>query len=222
MRLFIFALAVIVCAAGCKTTPSGLSETRIPTVSIAPSPTPLQGETTVDFTREGLDISLPKPAGWQSFNTEYGVVIAERFGSVADSGTLQGLMAYVFVIPFSEFAPQPPDSTVNHAHHILAQIAHDKAFIGNAHASEPTGFDWDGHAAAYYLLSEPDNSAQTVVIGVSLPDKQVLLVGTLSAPVEEIDAMHSALYDLFGGLTVNGVGMNEQALDALPDPLIFP
>lgn len=218
MRLVILALAVLVCAPACQST----SETPTPTsVEIATVP-PVDETSNVEFTRDGLTVSLPKPAGWESFRTEYGVVVAEKFGTVADLGKLHGVMAYVFVMPASGFDVPTPQAPFNLAEHILEQIVVDKAFIGAAHASSPVGFDWDGHAAAYYLLTDPEAGVKTIVIGVSIPNSGSLLISTLSAPLDDTQTLRTALYNLFGTLTVNGVGMDEQALNVLPDPLPFP
>lgn len=217
MRVLILTLAVV-----CLSVAACQSQAVAATITPPPSPSVSDVATTVEFVSEGLTVSLPKPAGWKSFRTDYGVVIAEKLGSVAEAGALQGLMVYVFVMPMSEFNAPTPDASVNHAQHILTLIAHDKSYIGTAHATDPIGFDWDGHAAAYYLQTEAGARHHTIVIGVSVPDKNVMVIGSLSAPSEKIPQMHATLREFFGALTVNDVGMSRTALDALPDPLPFP
>jgi len=220
MRLLHLALAALILTSACQSNPENLPQTRIATL-VAPVPV-FQDSANVGFMHEGLSVSLPKPSGWESFTTDYGVVIAEHFGTVADQGTLQGLMAYVFVTPLSDLPTLESTNQTNRAQQVLSQIVSDGSFVGTAQVSTPIGFVWDGIPAAYYLLTDHDSNLKTLVIGVAVPDTDVLLIGTLSAPLDDDKTIRAALEDIFGALTVNGVVMHPVGLDSLPDPLIFP
>ncbi len=221
MRLFYLALAFLgLMTTGCQSDPNSYPQTYVATVVIK-TPAP-DSAPSVGFTHEGLNVSLPKPQGWESFTTEYGVVIAEHFGSVAEQGKLQGLMAYVFVTPLTDLPTVESDTPTNRAQQVLAQIVSDGSFIGTAQVSTPIGFLWDGVPSAYYLLTDHDSDLKTLVIGVAIPETELLLIGTLSAPMEESEAIRAILESLFGGLSVNGAVMRPIGLDSLPDPLVFP
>jgi len=221
MRVLPLILMMLGLTTACQSNPDSLPQTRVVTV-VAPATLAPQDPSDIGFTHEGLSVSLPKPAGWESFTTEYGVVIAEHFGTVADQGTLQGLMAYVFVTPLTDLPTVDTIAPVNHAQQVLAQIVSDGSFIGTAQVSTPIGFMWDGVPAAYYLLNDHDSRLKTLSIGVAIPDSDLLLIGTLSAPLDEAEAIRAALEPIFGALSVNGTVMQPIGLDSLPDPLIFP
>jgi hypothetical protein len=216
MRLLVL-MVVVLWGAACMPVPeTSPRPTRQPA-------TESQSATSVGFSRDGLTVRLPKPAGWESFTTEYGVVIAEQFGTVADQGTLQGLMAYVFVAPMADFASpvvlQAPD---RRAQRILRQIVSDAALVGTARASDPVAFAWGDYDAAYYLLTDDESNLKTVVLGVAVPNQDTLVIGTLSAPQTKAPAIRAALAELFGALTINDVSLSAEALNTLPQALDFP
>lgn len=187
------------------------------------TPTASQQAGVVGFSHEGLEVTLPKPEGWESFTTEYGVVIAEQFGTVADQGMLQGLMAYVFVTPNDEFPlPVSGGEPVNRAQLALRQIVGDASFIGSARVTDPVGFRWGETEAAYYLLSDTQSALKTLVVGIALPDKDALVIGTLSAPDDKAETIRAALESLFGQLNINGSPLSVDDLSVFPDPLVFP
>lgn len=216
MRLFVL-IVVALWGAACMPVPeTGPRPTRQP-------PTDSQSATSVGFSRDGLTIRLPKPAGWESFTTEYGVVIAEQFGTVADQGTLQGLMAYVFVAPIADFAsPVAMQSPDRRAQRVLRQIVSDASLVGTARASDPVAFAWGEYDAAYYLLTDDESNLKTVVLGIAMPNQDTLVIGTLSAPQAQASAIRAALTELFGALTINDIPLSAGALNALPQALEFP
>jgi hypothetical protein len=205
---------------------AGLLAACQPTPDPSPQPPtpvePIETESTVGFSRDGLTISIPKPSGWESFTTEYGVVIAEQFGTVADQGTLQGLMAYVFVTPIDDLSSPVDDLPDNRARRVLRQIVADASFVGAARVTDPTAFTWGAYEAAYYLLTDTESQLKTVVIGLAIPGQESLVIGTLSAPDDQALTLRQALTELFGALTVNGAPLHSGDLTALPDPLDFP
>lgn len=188
-----------------------------------PGPENFDTESAVSFSRSGLNVELPRPAGWESFTTDYGVVIAEKFPTVADHGKLQGLMAYVFVTPLVEFPfVIDDDPELNSALQVLTGIAEDASASGSAHVTHAEGFVWSGYDAAYYLLSEPSTGLRTLVIGVSLPESGVLLTCAVSAPHESAARIREILPLLLGGLMLNARAIGVDALHSMPDTLDFP
>jgi hypothetical protein len=177
-------------------------------------------EGSISFAAGDYRLSLNKPSEWESFPTEFGIVIGERFGSVATAGVLEGLMTYVFVSPLDDFTIDTR-SRVNLAQIALNQILDDPTYTSTIAHTEARGFRWDDYDAAYYLISGGDGNA-TLVIGVAFPGDGALLSCSISAPYPQRARIRSALPDLLDGLQMNDRVLSGDALRALPDPLDFP
>ncbi|MCL4256337.1 MAG: hypothetical protein KJ043_21445, partial [Anaerolineae bacterium] len=59
-------------------------------VRLMPTSTPTTEETVqvVNLSLNDIALALPYPSDWESYTTEYGVVLAEYLGSVATEGQL--------------------------------------------------------------------------------------------------------------------------------------
>lgn len=226
MRYLTFFLLILLGASLSACKPS--DERATPTVALTPTPASasapsFETEGIVQFSRSGLNIELPRPAGWESFNTDYGVVVAEKFGTVANQGELHGLMAYVFVTPLSEFPfPINLSGSANRAEQVLSGIIADPNSIGGAKVSTVTGFRWAESDAAYYLFTDPNTRFRTLVIGLSLPESGVILTAAISAPQHMADRIREVTPLLLSGLSLNAQAIDATGLQILPDTLLFP
>lgn len=149
-------------------------------------------------------------------------MIGEHFGSIATEGQLQGLMTYVFMTPLQEYTTEVASGgRSNRAKSILDQITADPVYTANIAVSETIPFNWDGYDASYYLLSGDDGNA-TIVIGVVIPQANVLLSSSISAPYEQRDRIRPSLGVLLEGLALNNVTLSDAILNHIADPLVFP
>ncbi len=223
-RLTLAAITVGAVLSACLPVDVAGTSTPAPTATmLATDPRDFDTDGIVGFNRSGLSVELQRPKGWESFTTDYGVVIAEKFPSVADHGQLQGLMAYVFVTPLAEFPfVIDEDPALNSALQVLAGIAADASASGSAHVTRAEGFEWAGYDAAYYLLSEPNSGLRTLVIGLSLPETGVILTCAVSAPHQSAARIRAMLPLLLGGLMLNTQTIGADDLQGLPETLDFP
>lgn len=209
---------------GCQPDTTAPEPSPTPTVTPqAAPPVDFVFDGTVGFSRSGLNIRLRKPREWEAFSTNGGIVIAEKFGTVADQGQLAGLMTYVFLTPLDDFPfgiSDGPDGS--RAVEVLSKIVSDGSYVGGADVSPVEGFSWSGHDAAYYLLTDRQTGLRTLVIGVALMQEHALLTATLSAPAVMETHIRAALPTLLGGMMINANRLSEDDLAALPGQLAFP
>ncbi|TVR18472.1 MAG: hypothetical protein EA396_15055 [Anaerolineaceae bacterium] len=174
----------------------------------------------VEFNVNGATVSFAYPDDWEFYRTEFGVVVAESLGSIAEDGQLGGLLMHVWAPPLNDFSISASDT--NRARAILEQITGNPSYIGGAHVSVPRAFDWEGVEAAYYLLDNIEGNV-TVVLGVLLPDAEQLIAASISAPKDQAYRVRAQIPRLLDGLMVNGVLLSGETLDeTLPYPLSFP
>lgn len=224
MRLSIIILLVLLLAA-CQPADTGrVGESEDVTPPSPPAETRnMTFEDTVSFEGNGVNMSIRRPTGWESFKTEYGVVIAEKFGSVATGGVLEGLMAYVFATPLEDITTRAQFSPAgNRAKAILDEIVGDPEYVGKTIVSQPVAFTWNDHEAAYYMLRDPELDLMTLVVGVTVEGSDMLVTGTISAPATQELRIRDALPSLLDELNVNNVQFSGAAFSELPDPLNFP
>lgn len=168
----------------------------------------------------GIQLRIRVPDGWQTYQTDAGIVLAEHIGSGENGGQLEGILIHIFV-PHMDAFDIPDDADVNMAWWVLNQVVHDPDYVGTALVSEPVAFDWDHHDAAYYLLNNNDNTV-TMLLALGMPDAHKMVVAHISAPVTHADRIRPLLPELLDTLTVNDVAVDASALNHLPDPLAFP
>jgi hypothetical protein len=223
MLIFIIVIALSITA--CQTTaPDDVLPDDGQSAAFATTPDAGQESPTISLSTEGFVMHMHRPEEWESFTTEYGVVMGEAFGSVASGGALEGVMAYVFASPLTEFDPTTTvsDSDINHAHAIQASIIADPYYIGDSIATEPVGFVWDNRHASYYLLRDEELSINTIVIAVAVTESNVLLTLTISAPFDQSPRIREMLPEMLRELRINGQPVSTEAFEALPSPLVFP
>jgi hypothetical protein len=216
MMLKFLVLIVIVGIAGCQSSPSQSSAiiTETPDLSPAPSDSWAVHEGT------GISLKIKIPYGWETYNTESGIVLTEHMGKPETGGFLEGILIYVFIPHLDGFHVNYSDNT-NIAWEMLKQVISKPEYVGNALVSEPVAFDWDHHDAAYYLLNNRDGTV-TLLLAMGLSDGQRLVVSHISLPESQADRLRPLLPELLGSLTIDNVSVDVTALNSLPDPLVFP
>jgi hypothetical protein len=214
MVLKSFALICLLACAACQ---QALSP-HLPTAT----PVPTAAETNsvddyVEIRSEGVRLGIEVPQGWKWRPTKDGLLITEKQGSMK---TIMGMQVHFFVHSISGYDIPAADS-VNVALWILNQISRDPHYIGQGAVSDPQGFEWDGHDAAYYLLNNGDGSV-SMLIALTVQPLQRMIVCNISSPNDRSQSIRVMLPNLLGTLTVNGVTMDLAAVNALPNPLVFP
>jgi hypothetical protein len=178
------------------------------------------GANRVERTINGVELIVPRPDGWECYITEFGVILAERIGSVATEGTLGGLLMHIWVQPVEDLNLTVQDDA-NVAWALLSQIIDHPEYVGDASISEPMAFVWNAHDAAYYLLDNGDGNV-SILLGIAISGRNELVTCSLSSPLDQAERIREVLPDLLDGLVINGEALNGAVLDSLPDPLIFP
>lgn len=181
-------------------------------------PAPPDGWAVHDGT--GIRLKIKVPDGWDTYNTEVGIVLSEHMGTAETGGMLEGILIYVFVPQTDDF-DLPEANNHNLAWAMLKRVVADRDYVGNALASEPQAFDWDGNEAAYYLLNNRDGTL-TMLLAVELKTTHQMIVCHISMPEDHSERIRPLLPDILSSLTIDGVQMDDTALQELPDPLNFP
>lgn len=193
-------------------------------VRLLPTPTPTPDISTphlVSLALNDISLTLPYPQTWESYTTEYGVVLAEYLGSIATEGQLSGILIHLFVPPLDGVNLLLSDTT-NRALLILNEILAHPDYVGDATVSPPVPFMWDEFECAYYLMDNGEGNL-TIVIGILDPKTNRLITVSTSAPQDQQGRIRAMLPDLLDGLTINNTVLSGSVLDQiLPDPLIFP
>ncbi|MBZ0281289.1 MAG: hypothetical protein K8L97_11155 [Anaerolineae bacterium] len=216
MLLMLLCMAI---TAACQSPPTA-SETPILAPTLTPGPTRSAEPTTIESTLNGVEVSVEVPAGWEWRKTDEGLLVAERIPSMEWGSTLLGVQAYFFVRALNEFEIAEGEEH-NIAWVVLKQIIEMPKYIGKSSVSEPYGFTWDGHDAAYYLLNN-GNGNVTILMAITLHTDGKLVICNVSSPSNKADSIRVSLPHLLGSLSIDGVRMNAEAVNTLPDPLDFP
>jgi hypothetical protein len=203
---------------GCS--PEGIDEPDESQVNFSFKP-PVESldEETVTWSADDVEFHLNRPEDWEIRTTEHGVILAEYIGSAAD-GYLTGLQVHVFVPSMDDVDTNVPDG-INAAWSFLDHVVRDPEYVDDSAVSEPAGFEWGGYDAAYYLVDNRDGFV-SMVIAVAVPDSHKLVACSVTAPHAQHDRIREYLPQLLDGLTINGVRLDSDALEALPDPLEYP
>lgn len=226
--LLTFSAILILLSAACRSAAPGSDVASALTLPASPpaedggSPYHAENATeeVVSFDIQGVNCYLNKPQNWEVHMTEHGVILAERVGSISTGGELEGLLAYFFV-PSLEDYTLPLAENMNMAWSVLRQVTQKTAQVKGALVSDPMPFQWGDYDAAYYLLND-GNGTLTLVLATTIPETNQLLAVYISAPVQRAYIIRPMLPEILDGLTINGMKMDNRALDSLPNPLIFP
>lgn len=192
-------------------------------VRLMPTSTPTTVETiqVVNLSLNDIALTLPYPSEWESYTTEYGVVLAEYLGSVATEGQLGGILIHLFVPPLNEM-DLPVSDNDNRALNILSKILAYPDYVGDATVSTPLPFIWDNFECAYYLMDNGEGNL-TIVIGILDPQTNRLVTVSMSAPQDQQARIRTMLPILLDGLVINNYALSGVVLDdILPNPLVFP
>lgn len=166
-------------------------------------------------------LSIVVPGGWETYNTNDGIVLNEMIGANAPDTPLHGILIHLFIPDSRQFRWPNDDDQTNLAWYILKQVVHNRDYVGDALISEPVAFDWDHHDAAYYLLNNRDGTV-TMLLAMGMPDSRSLVVCHISVPDSQAQRIRRILPDLLATLMIDGQLIDAAALHALPDPLEFP
>jgi hypothetical protein len=165
-----------------------------------------------------LGIEIPR--GWHAKETDEGLLMAEHFGTMQSGTRVYGMQIHLFVYLMDGFT-LPDSADANLAWAMLNQIIEKPYLIGHARVSEPAGFEWDGHDAAYYLLNDGEGN-RSVLLAVALNTPPRLVVCNFSSPAADAINIRAMLPEVLSSLTINGTSMDIGAINELPDPLDFP
>jgi hypothetical protein len=221
MKLILISLIIIVIvASGCTASP--VPDDALNVTVTEKSPVAVQTHLpSVNLTIGNIHLSLPYPQNWESYTTEYGIVLAEYLGSVATEGQLGGILIHLFVPPLDGFDLPIADES-NRALVILREILTHPDYVGNATVSEPLPFIWDGWECAYYLMDNGEGNL-TIVIGILDPAIDKLVTVSVSAPAEDEARIRPNLAMLLDNLVINNHNLAGDVLERiLPNPLVFP
>jgi hypothetical protein len=185
--------------------------------TVHPASTP--DTTWIETVTNGVRLGMWMPNDWIA-DTHGGLMLAEPTPSTENEGVDVTVVVNLFV-PRLDYFTIPQGSAHNVALVVLDQVVDMPSAIGdNVVTTEPVAFDWNGHEAAYYLLTAHDG-ANTIVIAVEATvDKLVMC--NVSMPEAETHRVRDMLPQLLEGFTVNEEDMSGEALAVLPNPLVFP
>ena len=212
MSLKLLVLICVLSTAACQ-------DTLIqPTITPSPAPTPTataQADDYIETMVNGIRLGMDVPTGWKAHKTPKGLLMTEHYNSV-----MMGMQVNVFVSTIGEFTI-PSGEDVNVALTVLKQIILIPQYVMGGTVSDPQGFDWDSHDAAYYLLNNGDGSV-TMLVAVAIDNPPRLVVCNISSPDDYSQSIRVMLPNLLGSLAINGNTMDLTAVNELPNPLPFP
>jgi hypothetical protein len=209
-------LLILSVAVGCKTiTVSGTYHQQMAVKTPSAG-----GQQWTHHMSEKIDLKIVVPEGWETYNTEAGIVLNEYVGTGVPGTPLNGFLMHIFV-PYLNRFNLPDSSDANLAWVVLKQVVSNPDYVGSAVVSEPVAFIWDHYDAAYYLLNNRDRTV-TMLLAFGLSNRENLVVCHVSVPEDQSPRIRQLLPALLASLTVNGVRSDADNLNELPDPLEFP
>jgi hypothetical protein len=178
------------------------------------------GTTWMETEMNGVHIGMRVPSGWAA-DINSGLLLAEHTSSMDTSEVEVAVLIRIFVPSLDNIPHSQIIEAENAALALLDQVVNMPSVIGqHVVVSEPVSFNWDGHEAAYYLLSDV-YGVKTIVIAVEAPEDQ-FVVCNIGMPPSEAPRVREMLPEVLDGLQIDGVAMDGESLDALPSPLEFP
>ena len=216
MRISLGLLLVLSVMVACDSITGASGETTMMAIK---TPTVSQEEWT-HHDGDDIDLAIVVPEGWETYNTDAGIVLNEYASATVPDPTLRGILVHIFV-PYIDHFSRPVTADTNMAWWVLKQVVSDPDYVGSALVSQPVAFTWDHYEAAYYLLNNR-NETVTMLLALGLPDHSNLVVCHISAPEDQSPRIRPMLSTILGSLHINGAAIDPSSLDDLPDPLEFP
>lgn len=212
-------LALCLALSACQVLPP-TETTAAEQTSAPPTPTvPATPAEWIEHEVNGVALGIEKPGGWEAHTTDDGILLAERFATMASgSDAMPGIQVHIFVHSSNEF--DIPEGE-NAAWAILEQISHKREYIGDARINTPHAFVWGRFDAAFYLSNNGDGN-MSMLIGLIIPDNTWMVACNVTSPVSEAGRIRAMLPVILDSLTVDGVRLGSDALRLLPSPLDFP
>jgi hypothetical protein len=214
MSLKLLLLVCVLTTAACRE----MTPTPIPTPSPAPTYTAAvqSDDDYIETVVSGVRLGMEVPTGWKAHKTQGGLLMTEFY----DPSNMMGLLVHVFVFSTDDFNI-PNGNDVNVALAVLNQVVLLPKYVQGGTVSDPQGFNWDNHDAAYYLLNNGDGSVG-MLVAVAVETPQRLVVCNISSPWRSSQTIRVMLPYLLGNLSINGDTMDLRAVNELPNPLPFP
>lgn len=208
MKKLVVALILILCAC------------NPPTADSPPTSTPTaQPEDWVEFHFDDVTMRMHQLPGWDIYvKTDNRLTMAEGDDPFRDEGGLKGMLLNLWV-------PTATQSTVKYdlSVHSISQVLNlvlRATSQDSVSVHSPIPFDWDGHDAAYYTLTN-DKGNITLVLALKVAEHHFVAVN-ISAPHGHGQRIRELLPTMFNQLFINDVELSNAALDHLPNPLVFP
>jgi len=174
----------------------------------------------VEFTFDDVTIELQQLPGWDVYvKTENRLIMAEGDDPFRTTGGLKGLLVNIWV---------PTTSNINVSYdleeHSIAEVlslvlrTSDVDEVAAVH--DPIPFEWAGHEAAYYTLTN-QNGNLSLIMALKVAEEHFIAVN-ISAPDGHGNRIRETLPMLFSPFHINGDNLANDALLELPSPMVFP
>lgn len=219
---FVF-IPIVLSVVACSWSAAAIPPTVVPTATLESteaSTTAIPGSL-LEMDVNGVRVGIRVPLGWEMQTTNDGLLIAEHFGKMNSGHVVSGMQMHLFIYSVDDFDLPPDGPGINLAWLALNQIIARPSLIGKAQVSDPAGFEWDLHDAAYYLVNTGDGNMM-VVLAVAVKQPNRLVVCNIVSPVKKASLIRGLIPQMLSGLTLDGTRMDSKALTLLPDPLLFP
>jgi hypothetical protein len=165
-----------------------------------------------------VSVGIWRPPEWETDLSD-GLVLAEQTSSPLEASE-EGILIHCFIPLIEKYRSE--EVLTNPAWSLLDWVIKDPNHTGwDVVMSYPEAFEWDAHEAAYYLMSTGDG-VRGIVLAVTVPNEDKILVCNISAPMAHASRIRAALPRVLDGLAVDGTPLSGESLAALPDPLPFP
>jgi hypothetical protein len=174
---------------------------------------------TITVTLENVVLSVQRPPFWESFTTDYGIVLAEELRTVPDDES-NNLVVHIFMPPLDNVTLTGDDERVARA--ILRQIIANPEYINGASTTVPVSIRWQSIDAAYFTMDNGRGEA-TIVIGLVEPAANKLVVIQMSTATMDAARIRTLLPQIVDRMSINNIELSGNALNAaLPTNLPFP
>ncbi len=170
----------------------------------------------------GIEIGMWKPVGW-TVDSSTVVTVLEHDPTINGDRVSpeSGIVINIFSPNLAHMDLDEVPEDTNQALWLLEYVVSTPGIISSSSvASTPQAFTWNGHDAAYYLLTGPHYKRGIVICVVVAPDRMVGI--NIAMPQFRADDTRRLIPQLFNDFTAAGVRLGSDDLAMLPDPLIFP